>query len=234
MNLLSISELDAGYADLEILKNIVLTVKSGEYVSIVGPNGAGKSTIMKSIFGLTQVYDGKITFKKSRIDGMQTKEIIKEGISYVPQVDNVFPPLTVIENLQMGAYILEEIPQDRLDMIFKHFPDLKERKDQKVGSMSGGQQKMVAIGRALMLNPDLLMLDEPSAGLAPNLVNDMFDKVDKINDAGTSILMVEQNAKEALKRCDRGYVIAQGQNRFVDEGEVLLSDETVRREFLGG
>jgi len=234
MSLLSIEGLDAGYGDLEVVNGVDLSVDAGEYVAVVGPNGAGKSTVMKSVFGLTTVYDGQITFGDVEITDARPKEIIREGIAYVPQVENVFPPLTVMENLKMGAYILDEVPDDRLEMVFDRFPVLGERKDQTVGSMSGGQQQMVAMGRALMLDPELLMLDEPSAGLAPNLVEDMFEKVDEINDGGTAVLVVEQNAKETLRRCDRGYVIAQGQNRFVDDGETLLGDETVRREFLGG
>lgn len=234
MSLLTIEDLDAGYGEFEVLEGICLTVDPGEFVSIVGPNGAGKSTIMKSIFGLTTIYDGEIWFDDVRIDQKQSKEIIKQGITYVPQVDNIFPPLTVEENLRMGAYILDEIPEDRLEMVYERFPVLEERKKQKAGSMSGGQQQMVAMGRALMLDPDLVMLDEPSAGLAPNLVDEMFDKIDEINDDGTAVIMVEQNAKQALRRCDRGYVVAQGQNRYVDEGQKLLNDETVRREFLGG
>ncbi|PSQ46027.1 ABC transporter ATP-binding protein, partial [Halobacteriales archaeon SW_6_65_15] len=137
-------------------------------------------------------------------------------------------------NLEMGAYILDEVPQDALREVYDRFPILEERKDQKAGTMSGGQQQMLAMGRALMLDPDLLLLDEPSAGLAPDLVEEMFDKIDEINEAGTAVLMVEQNAKEALRRCDRGYVLANGQNRYEDEGTKLLNDEEVRQQFLGG
>jgi ABC-type branched-subunit amino acid transport system ATPase component len=146
----------------------------------------------------------------------------------------VFPTLSVLENLEMGAYILDEVPQEQLDAVFERFPILEERKRQKAGTLSGGQQQMLAMGRALMLDPDLLLLDEPSAGLAPELVEDMFDRIDRINDAGTAVLMVEQNAKEALRRCDRGYVLVQGGNRFMDDGDALLHDEEVRQQFLGG
>jgi branched-chain amino acid transport system ATP-binding protein len=149
-------------------------------------------------------------------------------------VDNVFPPLTVRENLEMGAFILDDVPEERLEMVFERFPILRERQNQKAHAMSGGQRQMLAMGRALMLDPDLLMLDEPSAGLAPDLVDEMFDRIEAINDAGTAVLMVEQNAKEALRRCDRGYVLAQGRNRYEESGQVLLEDEEVRREFLGG
>ena len=234
MALLEVSELDAGYGDLQILEDVDMTVADGEYVTIVGPNGAGKSTVMKSIFGLTNYMGGSITFDSEEITGFRPEEIIRTGIGYVPQSDNVFSSLTVLENLEMGAYILDDVPQDRLQRVFDRFPILEERKSQKAGTMSGGQQQMLAMGRALMLEPDLLMLDEPSAGLAPDLVSDMFDRIDEINDDGTAVLMVEQNAKEALRRCDRGYVLVQGQNRYVDDGDALLADEQVRQDFLGG
>ena len=234
MALLEVSDLDAGYGDLQILDSVDLTVADGEYVTIVGPNGAGKSTVMKSVFGLTTYMGGSISFDGEDISGLRPEEIIRTGIGYVPQNDNVFASLSVIENLEMGAYILDSVPQDRLDRVFDRFPILDERRQQNAGTMSGGQQQMLAMGRALMLDPDLLLLDEPSAGLAPDLVDDMFDRIDEINDDGTAVLMVEQNAKEALRRCDRGYVLVQGQNRYEDSGEALLSDEQVRQDFLGG
>ena len=232
--MLKIRNLDAGYGDLQVLYDVDLDVAAGEYVAIVGPNGAGKSTVMKSLFGLTTLMDGEITFQSEDVYGLSPDRVIRKGIAYVPQNDNIFPPLTVLENLKMGAYILDDVPQSRLDMVFERFPILAERKDQKAGSMSGGQQQMVAMGRALMLDPDLLLLDEPSAGLAPDLVQQTFEKIDDINDSGTGILIVEQNAKKALRHADRGYVLAQGRNRFEDTGETLLHDEEVRQEFLGG
>ena len=234
MALLDVADLESGYGDLQILHEVDLTVDAGEYVTIVGPNGAGKSTVMKSIFGLTTFEGGSIRFDGEEISGHRPEEIIRTGIGYVPQNDNVFPSLSVLENLEMGAYILDDVPADRLERIFDRFPILRERKGQSAGSMSGGQQQMLAMGRALMLDPDLLMLDEPSAGLAPDLVQEMFDRIDEINDDGTAILLVEQNAKEALSRCDRGYVLVQGENRYVDEGRALLENESVRQDFLGG
>ncbi|ADQ66857.1 ABC transporter ATP-binding protein [Halogeometricum borinquense] len=232
--LLRVRNLDAGYGDLQILTDVDMDVHDGEYVTIVGPNGAGKSTLMKSVFGLTSHMGGTVTFETEDITGLRPEEIIHKGVGYVPQNDNVFAALTVQENLEMGAYILDEVPQDALDMVFERFPILEERKGQKAGTMSGGQQQMLAMGRALMLEPSLLLLDEPSAGLAPDLVDEMFDKIDEINEAGTAILMVEQNAKEALRRCDRGYVLANGENRYTDSGRALLNDEQVRQDFLGG
>ncbi|WP_423744572.1 ABC transporter ATP-binding protein (plasmid) [Haladaptatus sp. SPP-AMP-3] len=235
MALLEVDRLDAGYGeDLQILNDVDMRVEDGEYVTIVGPNGAGKSTVMKSVFGLTTYMGGTVTFDGAEIQGDAPEDIIHLGLGYVPQNDNVFPTLSVQENLEMGAYILDEVPEDALAEVFDRFPILDERRDQKAGTMSGGQQQMLAMGRALMLDPDLLMLDEPSAGLAPDLVAEMFDKVDEINDSGTAILMVEQNAKEALRRCDRGYVLVQGGNRFMDTGDALLADDEVRQEFLGG
>jgi len=233
-SLLQVRNLDAGYGDLQILTDVGLDVGGKEYVTIVGPNGAGKSTVMKSVFGLTSHMGGTVSFNDKDITGMKPDDIIYEGLGYVPQNDNIFGSLTVRENLEMGAYILDEVPQDALDEVFDRFPILEERREQKAGTMSGGQQQMLAMGRALMLSPDMLLLDEPSAGLAPDLVDEMFEKVDEINDSGTAILMVEQNARKALRNSDRGYVLEMGENRFEDTGEALLDDEEVRQEFLGG
>ncbi|WP_058995956.1 ABC transporter ATP-binding protein [Haloarcula sp. CBA1127] len=232
--LLAIRDLDAGYGDLQVLNDVHMDVSDGEYVVIVGPNGAGKSTVMKSVFGLTTYMGGAVIFSGTDISQRNPDEIIYEGISYVPQTGNVFGSLSVRENLEMGAYILDEVPEDRIEDVYDRFPILRERSEQSAGTLSGGQQQMLAMGRALMLDPDLLLLDEPSAGLAPDLVDDMFDRIDRINEDGTAILMVEQNAKEALRRCNRGYVLVQGQNRYEDEGTVLLNDEQVRQDFLGG
>ena len=233
-NLLAVEDLDAGYGDLQVLTDVDLAVDRGEYVAIVGPNGAGKSTVMKAIFGLATYMAGRIVFDGEDVTGLPTEEVIRRGLSYVPQNENVFSGLSVRENLEMGAYILDSVPEARIEAVFERFPILRERQGQRAGSLSGGQQQMVAMGRALMLDPDLLMLDEPSAGLAPDLVAETFDRIDEINDSGTSVLMVEQNAAEALRRCDRGYVLVDGKNRVTDEGRALLDDEEVRREFLGG
>ncbi|MFB6102573.1 MAG: ABC transporter ATP-binding protein [Haloplanus sp.] len=233
-DLLTVRNLDAGYGDLQILDGVDLDVTEGEYVTIVGPNGAGKSTVMKSVFGLTTYMGGTIRFDGTDITGLAPEQIIHEGIGYVPQSENVFASLSVRENLEMGAYILDEVPEDRLRGVFERFPVLEERQAQTAGTLSGGQRQMLAMGRALMLDPNLLLLDEPSAGLAPDLVDELFDRIDEINADGTAILMVEQNAKEALRRCDRGYVLANGENRFEGDGRTLLGDEEVRQQFLGG
>jgi branched-chain amino acid transport system ATP-binding protein len=234
VSLLAVSGLDAGYGDLQILEGVDLAVDDGEYVVIVGPNGAGKSTVMKSVAGLTTHMGGTVTFDGDDITGLQPERIIHEGLGYVPQNDNVFASLTVRENLEMGAYVLDEVPEAALAEVFERFPILEERQEQKAGTMSGGQQQMLAMGRALMLDPAMLLLDEPSAGLAPDLVDEMFEKIDEINAAGTAVLMVEQNAKEALRRCDRGYVLVNGANAYVDDGDALLNDDEVRQQFLGG
>ena len=234
MNLLGISDLDAGYGDLQILEDVDMTVDEGEYVAIVGPNGAGKSTVMRTVFGIATYMDGTVIFAGEDISALAPERVIHKGLGYVPQDDNVFSSLSVRENLEMGAYILDEVPESALREVFDRFPILEERDDQRAGTLSGGQQQMLAMGRALMLDPDLLLLDEPSAGLAPDLVDEMFEKIDEINESGTAILMVEQNAKEALRRCDRGYVLVQGQNRYEGPGKELLDDEQIRQDFLGG
>jgi branched-chain amino acid transport system ATP-binding protein len=234
VSLLEIDDLDAGYGDLQILDGVDMAVDDEEYVAIVGPNGAGKSTVMRTVFGIATHMGGTITFDGEKISTLAPERVIRKGIGYVPQDDNVFSSLSVRENLEMGAYILDDVPEAALREVYDRFPILEEREGQKGGTLSGGQQQMLAMGRALMLDPDLILLDEPSAGLAPDLVEEMFEKVDQINDDGTAILMVEQNAKEALRRCDRGYVLVQGQNRYDGPGESLLDDEQVRQDFLGG
>ena len=234
MSLLDIEDLDAGYGDIKVLSEVDLRVEDGEYVTIVGPNGAGKSTVMKAIVGIANCLSGTITFRGADITGMAPEEVVHERIGYVPQTNNIFPSLTVEENLRLGAYVLETVPEERKQAVYDRFPILADRSNEEAGSLSGGQQQMLAMGCALMLDPEVLLLDEPSAGLAPDLVGEMFDRIDAINDAGTTVLMVEQNAKEALRRCDRGYVLASGENRYEDAGEALLNDEEVRRQFLGG
>jgi len=233
-SLLAVRGLDAGYGDLQILDGVHLDVASGEYVVVVGPNGAGKSTLMKSVFGLATRMAGRIRFDGEDIGDLRPEEVIHRGIGYVPQSDNVFPTLSIRENLEMGAYVLDELPRDRLRAVYDRFPVLEERAGDRAEALSGGQRQMLAMGRALMLDPGLLMLDEPSAGLAPDLVGETFDRVDAINGSGTAILMIEQNAETALERCDRGYVLVQGENRYEDAGDALLADDAVRRQFLGG
>ena len=234
MSLLEVRDLEAGYGDLQVLFGVDLHVEEGEYVAIVGPNGAGKSTAMKAVVGLARHMGGEITFDGEDIAGLPPQNIIERGVGYVPQSDNVFPTLTVEENLTIGAYLLGDLPDERREVVLEQFPILGERLDQRAGNLSGGQQQMLAMARALIPDPPLLLLDEPSAGLAPDLVEELFDHIDRINERGVTVLIVEQNAKTALRRCDRGYVLAQGENRYTDDGDALLSDPEVRQQFLGG
>ncbi|MFB6205781.1 MAG: ABC transporter ATP-binding protein [Haloglomus sp.] len=234
--ILSVADLSAGYGDgdLTVLEGVDLTVGEGEYVGVIGPNGAGKTTLLRAIFSLCDTLGGTIRFRGKDITDMDTVDVLQSGLVLTPQEDNVFPDLTVRENLKMGAYLHDEFPDDALERVYDRFPILEERTGQYAGELSGGQQQMVAIGRALMVEPELLVLDEPSAGLAPNLVQDFFDEIDAISDSGTSVLVVEQNAKEVLTRADRAYIISQGRIRREDDAETLREDEAIQEEFFGG
>lgn len=234
MPLLAIENVVAGYGEMQVLKGVSLRVEEGEIVSIVGPNGAGKSTVMKLVFGLLKPWEGRVRFDGDDISGMAPERIVRRGLCYVPQVENVFPTLTVEENLEMGAFILDGPIVERKERVFELFPRLAERRRQRAGKMSGGERQMVAMGRALMLDPKLLMLDEPSAGLAPLLVDMIFEKVADINRSGVAILMVEQNARKSLELAHRGYVLATGQNQVEGPGRELLADPEVARLYLGG
>jgi len=234
MSLLKVEEVTSGYGDMEVLHGVSIAVDAREVVTVIGPNGAGKSTLMKTVFGLLHPTAGEVTFKEKKITGLAPNQIVRRGMAYVPQVENVFPSLTVHENLEMGAFILTDDFSERLEEVYELFPLLKKRRRQRVGKMSGGERQMVAMGRALMLDPELLMLDEPSAALAPNLTAMIFDRIIDINKSGVAILVVEQNAKESLRLSDRGYVLASGQNRFEDTGENLLANEEIGQLYLGG
>jgi ABC-type branched-subunit amino acid transport system ATPase component len=234
MVILNVKDITAGYGEVDILHSVDLQVKAGEIVSIIGPNGAGKSTLLKTVFGLLKPRKGKVFLNDNDITGLSPEKIVRRGISYVPQVDNVFPSMTIHENLEMGAFIRSDDYSLRLAEVYELFPVLEERKKQKVVQLSGGQRQMVAMGRALMLDPQLLLLDEPSAGLAPLLVSHIFEKIHEINGMGVAVVIVEQNAREALKMSHRGYVLAMGRNELEDEGQALLENEEVRRLYLGG
>ena len=234
MVILSADSITAGYGEVDILHRVDLQVKTGEIVSIIGPNGAGKSTLLKTIFGLLNPREGRILLNNDDITGLRPDIIVRKGISYVPQVDNVFPSMTIQENLEMGAFIRADDFSHRLSEVYGLFPILEERKKQKVGQLSGGHRQMVAMGRALMLDPQILLLDEPSAGLAPLLVSHIFEKIEEINATGVAIVIVEQNAREALKMSHRGYVLAMGKNELEGEGQALLENEEVGRLYLGG
>jgi len=234
MIVLKVEDITAGYSEIDILHGVHIQVKPGQVVSVIGPNGAGKSTLLKSIFGILKPRQGKVTLKNEEITGLQPDRIVRKGISYVPQVDNVFPSLTIQENMEMGAFIRSDDYSQRLEEIYDLFPVLRDRKKQKVGQLSGGQRQMVAMGRALMLDPQVLLLDEPSAGLAPLLVSMIFEKIREINATGVAIVIVEQNAREALKMAHHGYVLAMGRNVLDDQGQALLANEEVGRLYLGG
>ena len=234
MILLKAEDITVGYTEIDILHNVTVTVKSGEIVSVIGPNGAGKSTLLKTVFGILKPRNGNVTLKDEDITGLRPDRIVRKGISYVPQVENVFPSMTIQENMEMGAFIRNDDYSQRLEEVFDLFPVLRERKKQKVGHLSGGQRQMVAMGRALMLDPQVLLLDEPSAGLAPVLVSGIFEKVKEINATGVAMIIVEQNAKEALKMAHHGYVLAMGKNVLDDTGEALLANEEVGHLYLGG
>lgn len=234
MAILEAKKIRAGYGETEILHGVFVKVEKGEIVSIIGPNGAGKSTLLKTILGLLKPLEGRVILDAEDITGLDPDRIVRKGICYVPQTDNVFPSLTVEENLEMGAFIRKDDYRNRMEEIYRIFPELKERRKGRVGKLSGGQRQMVAIGRALMLEPKILLLDEPSSSLAPKLVRLIFEKILQINRSGVPILMVEQNTREALKLAHRAYVLAMGRNRFHDTGQALLKNEEVGRLYLGG
>lgn len=234
MSLLLIRDLYSGYGEVDILKGVNLTVDMGEVVVIVGPNGAGKSTVLKSLFGLAQIHQGQILWRDRDITHLRSDRLVKEGLCYVPQVGNVFPSLTVQENLEMGAFIRDDDFRPELEKVYTLFPDLRNKRSQTAGTLSGGQRQMVAMGRALMVKPKILLLDEPTAGLSPLYVEQIFAIVREINQQGISILMVEQNAQQALPMAHQAYVLAMGTNRFKDTGENLLNNPEIAKMFLGG
>ena len=234
MTILSVTEISSGYGEVNILNEVNLRVEPGQVVSIIGPNGAGKSTLLKTIFGILRPSHGTVSLNDEDITGLRPDKIAQKGISYVPQVSNVFPSLTIEENLEMGAFIRNDDFSQRLEEIYALFPILKDRKKQRAGHLSGGQRQMVAMGRALMVDPVVLLLDEPSAGLAPVLVGSIFEKILEINATGVSMIIVEQNAREALGMAHHGYVLAMGRNVLDDKGEALLENEEVGRLYLGG
>ncbi len=224
----------AGYVpEVDILNGVSIDIAEGEIVTIVGPNGAGKSTLIKTIFGLLTPRTGSINFRGTELTGRKPHDITRQGLSYVPQVDNVFPSLTVEENLEMGSFDRGTM-KDQMSRMYELFPRLGERRTQPAGTMSGGERQMVAMARALMPDPQVLLLDEPSAGLAPAFVDAIFEKTAEINKAGVTILMVEQNARRALEMSNRGYVLDLGQDRFEGPGRDLLDDPKVAELYLGG
>ena len=223
-----------GYGETTILNSCSISVQEGEIAVIVGPNGAGKSTAMKAIFGMLSLRDGNVFFDDEDITNLSPQDRVKKGMGFVPQTNNVFTSMTVLENLEIGGFTSLDRMNSNIEEIFNLFPILAEKQNQVVGELSGGQRQQVAVGRALMTNPKLLMLDEPTAGVSPIVVKELFDKIINIAKAGIAILMVEQNAKQALEISDNGFVLVQGENKFTDKGSTLLENKEVRKAFLGG
>ena len=234
MALLEASDLVAGYGETEILHGVSITVSEGEVITIIGPNWCGKSTLMKAIVGLLRIRTGSVTFRGADISALPPEQIVRTGLCYVPQTNNVFPSLTIRENLEMGAFVRRDDYRGRVDEMFRLFPDLALRPAQKAGSLSGGQRQMLAIARALMLDPALVLLDEPSAGLSPAMTGLVFERIREINGTGVAVVLVEQNAREALGMSDRGYILVSGENRLEDTGRDLLDNPDVASLYLGG
>jgi ABC-type branched-subunit amino acid transport system ATPase component len=234
MGFLSAEKIFSGYGEKDILLGLSIRVESSEIVTIIGPNGAGKSTLLKTIAGLLKPHQGEVLFQGKAIHGVGPAEITRKGLCYVPQEENIFPNLSVAENLEMGAYVLQRGWALRQRDVFSRFPILEKRKKVRAGALSGGERQMLAMGMALMVEPKLLLLDEPSAGLAPNLVDLIFEKILEINHQGVAILMVEQNALESLQLSHRGYVMVMGRNRMEASGKELIANPEVRESFLGG
>ncbi len=223
-----------GYGDADILHDCTISVEKGEIAVVVGPNGAGKSTAMKAVFGMLPLRQGQVMLDGEDITALKPQERVIKGMGFVPQTQNVFPGLTVLENLEMGAFIRKDDIHQTLEQIFQLFPILAEKADQPAGELSGGQRQQVAVGRALMTRPKVLMLDEPTAGVSPIVMDELFDRIIEVARTGIAILMVEQNAKQALSIADKGFVLVQGRNRYTDTGAALLADNDVRKAFLGG
>jgi branched-chain amino acid transport system ATP-binding protein len=226
--------LRGGYGGADILNGCTIGVDKGEIAVIVGPNGAGKSTAMKAMLGMLSLREGHVTLNGTDITKLTPQARVAEGIAFVPQTNNVFVSMTVEENLEMGAFLRDDDITTTRDMVFELFPILKEKRRQPAGELSGGQRQQVAVGRALMTSPSVLMLDEPTAGVSPIVMDELFDRILEVRAAGVAILMVEQNARQALNIADRGYVLVTGENRFTDTGEALLANPDVRRSFIGG
>ncbi|MFC0281721.1 ABC transporter ATP-binding protein [Falsigemmobacter intermedius] len=223
-----------GYGGADILHGCTLAVERGEIAVIVGPNGAGKSTAMKAVFGMLNLREGAVRFDGEDITRLSPQDRVVKGMGFVPQTHNIFTSMSVEENLEMGAFIRRDDFRDTMAQVYDLFPILKEKRNQPAGELSGGQRQQVAVGRALMTRPKVLMLDEPTAGVSPIVMDELFDRIIEIARTGISILMVEQNARQALEIADKGYVLVQGANRFTDTGKALMADPEVRRSFLGG
>ncbi|MCH1464375.1 MAG: ABC transporter ATP-binding protein [Alphaproteobacteria bacterium] len=234
MAYLSGENMTGGYGDADILHHCSIGVEKGEIAVVVGPNGAGKSTAMKAVFGMLHLREGAVMLDGEDITSLMPQERVFKGMGFVPQTQNVFPGLSVLENLEMGAFIRDDDISGTLEQVFQLFPVLAEKAEQPAGELSGGQRQQVAVARALMTRPKVLMLDEPTAGVSPIVMDELFDRIIEVARTGIAILMVEQNAKQALSIADKGFVLVQGRNRYTDTGAALLADKDVRKAFLGG
>ena len=234
MSFLSGVDMIGGYGGADILKGCTIDVNEGEIAVIVGPNGAGKSTAMKALLGMLDLKQGDVSFRGKDISALTPQDRIAEGIAFVPQTNNVFTSMTVYENLEMGAFLRDDDFGGTIEQVYELFPILADKRDQLAGELSGGQRQQVAVARALMSQPAVLMLDEPTAGVSPIVMDELFDRILEVRETGVAILMVEQNARQALHIADRGFVLVVGENRHTDSGAALLADPEVRRSFLGG
>jgi len=233
MTILRVENVVSGYGAMEVLHELSLEVEDGQIVSVLGPNGAGKTTLLRTIFGVLRPWKGKIYLRGEDISGFPPERLVRMGMAYIPQEYNIFPSLTVQENLEMGAFIREDDIGPRMEEIYELFPDLTDRRKSRAGELSGGMRQMLALGRALMLNPELLLLDEPSTGLAPFLVDAIFDRIERLNKQGMTVFLVEQNAAKALQISDRAYILEGGEKKAEGNAGEMLEDEEIGRLYLG-
>jgi len=231
---LSVEDVDSGYGDVQVLDDLSMTLAEGEIACLIGPNGAGKSTVLKTVFGMLEPWTGHVRYHGEDIGGMAPEDIVRTGIGYVPQTENVFGNLTIEENLRMGGVARNDDIGPVIDELYDRFPLLTEKRSAKARTLSGGQRQVLAFARALVMEPDVLLIDEPSAGLAPNTADEVFEDVQAVNDLGTAILMVEQNARKGLSISDKGYVLDQGTVAYADDADGLLDNPEVSRLYLGG